>query len=78
MYLAAEAALMVNETFLGAAELLIASGKTPAELRRQVTSPNGTTERAIARFAQTDLETMFIEGTDAALARAKELGNLKP
>jgi pyrroline-5-carboxylate reductase len=73
-----ESALMVNETFLGAAELLIASGKTPAELRRQVTSPNGTTERAIARFAQTDLETMFIEGTEAALARAKELGNLKP
>jgi hypothetical protein len=27
---------------------------------------------------QTDLETMFIEATDAALARAKELGNLKP
>jgi pyrroline-5-carboxylate reductase len=73
-----EAALMVNETFLGAAELLIASGKAPAELRRQVTSPNGTTERAIARFAETDLETMFIEATDAALARAKELGNLKP
>lgn len=74
----ADAALLVNQTFLGAAELLIASGKSPTDLRRQVTSPNGTTERAIARFAQTDLDTMFIEATDAALARAKELGNLKP
>jgi pyrroline-5-carboxylate reductase len=74
----AQAKLLVNETFLGAAMLLAASDKTPAELRRQVTSPNGTTERAIARMQQTDLETMFIEATDAALARAKELGNLKP
>lgn len=69
----AEAALLVNDTFLGAAELLVASKKSPAELRRQVTSPNGTTERAIARMQQTDLAEMFIEATDAALARAKEL-----
>ena len=68
-----EAAFLVNETFLGAAELLIASGKKPADLRKQVTSPNGTTERAIARMTQADLAKMFIEATDAALARAKEL-----
>jgi pyrroline-5-carboxylate reductase len=74
----ADAALLVNETFLGASMLLANSDKSPAELRRQVTSPNGTTERAITRMQQTDLETMFIEATDAALARAKELGNLKP
>lgn len=67
------AALLVNETFLGAAELLIASGKTPQELRRQVTSPNGTTERAIARLQQADLAELFIEATEAALARAREL-----
>jgi pyrroline-5-carboxylate reductase len=68
-----EAALLVNETFLGAAELLILSGKSPEALRRQVTSPNGTTERAIARMTQADLAQMFIEATDAALARSKEL-----
>ncbi|MEY4993660.1 MAG: hypothetical protein RIS82_782, partial [Actinomycetota bacterium] len=68
-----DAALLVNETFLGAAELLVASGKAPADLRRQVTSPNGTTERAIARMEQTDLSGMFIEATDAALARAREI-----
>jgi pyrroline-5-carboxylate reductase len=68
-----DAALLVNETFLGAAELLVASGKEPAALRKQVTSPNGTTERAIARMAETDLEAMFVEATDAALARAREL-----
>jgi pyrroline-5-carboxylate reductase len=68
-----EAALLVNETFLGAAELLVSSKKTPEALRKQVTSPNGTTERAIARMTETDLQKMFIEATDAALARAKEL-----
>jgi pyrroline-5-carboxylate reductase len=67
------AAMLVNETVLGAAELLIASGKSPEELRRQVTSPNGTTERAIARMEQADLGEMFIEATEAALARAREL-----
>lgn len=68
-----ESAQLVNETFVGAAELLIASGKSPAELRKQVTSPNGTTERAIARMGEADLAQMFIEATDAALARSKEL-----
>ena len=68
-----DAALLVNETFLGASQLLEASGKSPEALRKQVTSPNGTTERAIARMGQTDLEAMFVEATDAALARAREL-----
>ena len=68
-----ESALMVHETFLGAAELLIASGKTPEVLRKQVTSPNGTTERAIARMAEAQLDIMFVEATEAAVRRAKEL-----
>ena len=68
-----DAALLVNETFLGAAELLVASQKSPEALRQQVTSPNGTTERAIARMSEEDLKKMFTEATDAALARAKEL-----
>lgn len=72
-----DAAMLVNQTFLGAAELLVASDKTPEQLRKQVTSPNGTTERAIARMAQTDLEGMFIEATEAALARSRELAEGK-
>ena len=72
----AEAALLVNETFLGASQLLVQSGQKAADLRRQVTSPKGTTERAIARMMETDLETMFIEAIDASIARSIELGNL--
>lgn len=68
-----EARLLVNETFQGSVDLLLASGKDPAELRRQVTSPNGTTMQAIARMEQADLGKVFAEATDAALARAREI-----
>jgi pyrroline-5-carboxylate reductase len=60
-------------TFIGSVELLAASDATPAELRRQVTSPNGTTERAIAVMQDAGLAAMFDRATAAALARAREL-----
>jgi len=68
-----EAATMVNGTFLGAAELLVSSRQSPQELRRQVTSPKGTTERAIAELEKGELKALFDRATAAALARAKEL-----
>jgi len=73
-----EASLMVKETFLGSATLLATSLSSPEELRQQVTSPNGTTMQATGRFDAADLERVFIEATEAALARAKELGRVKP
>jgi len=54
-FTAEQARTLVNGTFLGASELLVASGEDPAELRRRVTSPNGTTERAIEVLASADL-----------------------
>lgn len=68
-----QAATLVNGTFLGASELLVSSGEDPAELRRRVTSPNGTTERAIAVLSEAGLPALFARATDAALARAREL-----
>jgi pyrroline-5-carboxylate reductase len=73
-----EASLMVKETFLGSATLLATSASSPEELRQQVTSPNGTTMQATGRFDAADLEKVFIEATEAALARAKELGKVNP
>lgn len=70
---AEQAAVLVNGTFLGAAELLVTSGEAPAELRRRVTSPKGTTERAVAVLEEADLPALFARATDAALARAREL-----
>jgi pyrroline-5-carboxylate reductase len=68
-----EARLMAEQTFIGAAALLEASDHEPAELRRQVTSPKGTTERAVAVLQDARLDDVFARATDAALARAKEL-----
>lgn len=68
-----EAEAMVNTTFLGAAELLAASDVDAAELRRRVTSPKGTTERAIAVLQESGVKEMFDRATAAALARTREL-----
>jgi pyrroline-5-carboxylate reductase len=68
-----EARVMVNGTFLGSAELLVSSGETPHELRRRVTSPKGTTERAVAELEKAHLSALFDRATAAALARAREL-----
>lgn len=70
---AEQARLMAEQTFIGAAALLAASDVDPAELRRRVTSPKGTTERAIAVLQDAHLHQVFAEATDAALARAREL-----
>lgn len=68
-----QAYLMVTETFLGASLLLTKTQADPAELRRQVTSPNGTTMKAIAILEEGNLEDLFVKATKAALARAKEI-----
>ncbi|CAN00569.1 pyrroline-5-carboxylate reductase [Clavibacter michiganensis] len=68
-----EARVLVQGTFRGAVELLAVSGDEPAELRRRVTSPNGTTERAVQVLQAADLSGLFDRATDAALARAREL-----
>ena len=67
------AAMLVEETFAGASELLAASNQSPEVLRKQVTSPNGTTMQAVAVMEQAELAKLFTKATNAALARAKEI-----
>lgn len=69
----ATARVLAERTFSGSVALMDASGESPALLRKQVTSPNGTTERAVAVMADAGLDEMFISATNAALARAREL-----
>lgn len=68
-----DARTMAEHTFIGSTALLEASGETPAEMRRRVTSPKGTTERAVAVLLDAHLERTFTEASAAALARAREL-----
>ncbi|SDC88956.1 pyrroline-5-carboxylate reductase [Microbacterium enclense] len=68
-----QARLLAEQTFIGATSLLAASDVDPAELRRRVTSPKGTTERAVAVLQHAKLDDTFTAAAEAALVRAKEL-----
>ncbi len=68
-----EARALAEQTFVGSAALLSSTGEDPAELRRRVTSPKGTTERIIAVLDEAQLTDVFERAAQAAIARAKEL-----
>lgn len=61
------------QTAFGAAKMARESEFEPAELRRRVTSPNGTTERAIAAFESADLARIVSQAAHACAERAREL-----
>lgn len=67
------AALLVQQTFSGSTRLLEATGDDPAELRRRVTSPKGTTEQAIAVLQDARLDDLFTRAARAAQERARQL-----
>jgi pyrroline-5-carboxylate reductase len=72
--LSAEVAKALSyQTALGAAQLALASSETTEQLRRNVTSPNGTTERAINAFEDGDLRGLVDSALKAAHARSIEL-----
>ncbi len=61
-------------TFTGSAAWLEASGKTPSELRVEVTSPNGATAAALAVFDKDDrLGALLDDVTGACVTRAQEM-----
>jgi pyrroline-5-carboxylate reductase len=63
------------DTVYGAVELLKQSGTEPAELRRMVTSPGGTTAAAITKLETGKFKELMAQAVKAALGRAVELGN---
>ncbi|WP_427006294.1 pyrroline-5-carboxylate reductase [Pseudarthrobacter sp. H2] len=67
------AMLLARETVAGAGMMLTEPGADPAALRKAVTSPNGTTERAIATFDERGLPAIIADGARAAAARAAEI-----
>jgi pyrroline-5-carboxylate reductase len=74
--LSAEASrTLARGTISGAAALLAQSGEDPAELRRQVTSPGGTTEAALkVLMGEGGLSPLLRDAVIAAVRRSKELG----
>ena len=70
-----EASRLARSTITGAAARLAQSASEPVELRRQVTSPGGTTEAALnVLLSNTGLPPLLREAVTAALRRSKQLG----
>lgn len=65
---------LATVTALGAAKMLTTSSDSPAELRRKVTSPGGTTQAAITHMESQNLPQIVVDALKAAAARSKELG----
>lgn len=63
------------QTALGAAKLAQLSDDSVVQLRQKVTSPKGTTERAIAAFEKNNIRATVENAMDACTKRAQELAN---
>ncbi|ANF56054.1 pyrroline-5-carboxylate reductase [Halotalea alkalilenta] len=63
------------QTALGAAKMAALGEHDPETLKRQVMSPNGTTERAIQRFEAGGLEALVLDACNACRNRANELAD---
>jgi pyrroline-5-carboxylate reductase len=64
---------LVVQTMLGTAKLLRDEKVHPVELRESVTSPGGTTIRAIRELEQAGVRAAFLNAISAAMERSKEL-----
>ena len=69
----ATARMLAAQTLVGSAKLLAESDETADELRRRVTSPNGTTHAAITTFDERGVKDALVAGVLAAAARSAEL-----
>lgn len=69
-----QALQLICKTCIGAAEMVLQSGQSPAALIREVCSPGGTTLEAVKVLEAAGLNTILAEASDKCIARAYELG----
>jgi pyrroline-5-carboxylate reductase len=69
---------LVVQTMLGTAKLLRDEKMHPVELREMVTSPGGTTIRAIRELERSGVRAAFLNAIEAAMERSRELAAGEP
>jgi pyrroline-5-carboxylate reductase len=69
---------LVVQTMLGSAKMLRDEEMHPVELREMVTSPGGTTTRAIRVLEQSGVRAAFLNAIQAAMERSQELAHGEP
>lgn len=67
------ASALAMQTMLGAAKMAMGSEDAPSELRRKVTSPNGTTQAAIESMQANDIGRQIGEAMQACYDRSQAL-----
>lgn len=68
-----DARALTLQTALGAAQMAITADVAPAELRRRVTSPAGTTEQAVKVFDDAELQAIFTRALRACADRGAQM-----
>ena len=71
-----QATALAMQTALGSAQMALTSHDTPAELRRKVTSPNGTTQAAIEVMDAKQMNQTIIDAMQACVERSRELSQV--
>ncbi|SMR41449.1 unnamed protein product [Zymoseptoria tritici ST99CH_1A5] len=69
-----QATRLAAQTCLGAGKMLVESSETPTQLRKNVTSPNGTTQAALETLEKEGLKEIVDKAVKAATSRSEELG----
>ena len=70
------ARLLTLETAFGAAKRALEGHEEPAQLRRRVTSPGGTTERAVKVLEEGGIRSLFGKAMQGAVTRAQEIADI--
>lgn len=65
---------LILQTLSGAADMLLTTGKHPAVLRAEITSPNGTTQAGIETLQNNGFPDAIIKCIKRATERSHELG----
>ncbi|MDR6122481.1 pyrroline-5-carboxylate reductase [Bacillus sp. SLBN-46] len=68
------ASQLIVQTLIGAAEMVKNSAKSSTQLRKDVTSPGGTTEAGIKVLEENEVQQAFISCIKAATAQSKKMG----
>jgi pyrroline-5-carboxylate reductase len=72
-----DAYTLTLQTALGAAQMACTSQSSLAQLRKNVTSPGGTTEKAISILEQNQIRELFLNALKGAKSRSEELAKDK-